>query len=745
MKRIKAWGRFLTIAAALLGMNAIVACPPHPTFEYNVLDMDNEGRVAIGDVDGDGKNDIVVHSWYTDISWYRYPDWDKSVIAANGNIRGDEIIFADLDEDGDLDLVGSYDNSGKNVYWFENPRPGGDPAAGLWEGHFVGTGYDELKGVHVDYFDEDDMLDIAVRHHAKVYVYFQDSPMEWTQKTIDTREREGMDIGDIDSDGDTDIVMNGFWLENPGDRTSDWSEYSIDEMWYSGQPYGWQKDSCKVQVRDMNKDGKMDVTFSHSEAPDEPWPVAWYETDDPKGGDSAWTRHDIGSLSNCHTLQVTDLDNDGDYDVVAGRLRDSAVLPLYFYYNEGGALTWDPVQVSEMGCYSGIVGDIDSDGDMDFISSKRWDEGPVYFWRNTMYSATNPTIDQWERYLVDGSLPSMALFVMADDLDGDGRKDLVAGGWWWKNPGSLDGDWGAGRTIGSPLSSAAAVDDFDNDGDLDIFGSQGTGADNNNDLAWARNDGTGNFTVLTNIETGGWGDFLQGVLMADLGAGEQIVMSWHNGGGGIQVVSIPENPSTTTWPTGILSPTNQGEDISADDIDRDGDQDLLLGTMWLRNDAGSWSSYTIGSVQSGAEPDRNDLADINGDGRLDAVVALEGGEEVYWFEAPPDATGSWQRYLIGSVAGEGFSMDVADFDGDGDPDVVLGEHKGTAENRVIIFENVNGGSSWNTHVIDSGPVGDIDHHDGTQAVDLDGDGDLDLISIGYTNAKVWIFENKAID
>lgn len=48
-------------------------------------------------------------------------------------------------------------------------------------------------------------------------------------------------------------------------------------------------------------------------------------------------------------------------------------------------------------------------------------------------------------------------------------------------------------------------------------------------------------------------------------------------------------------------------------------------------------------------------------------------------------------------------------------------------------------------MIDSGPAGDIDHHDGTQAVDLDGDGDLDLVSTGYTKAKVWVFENKAID
>ncbi len=39
----------------------------------------------------------------------------------------------------------------------------------------------------------------------------------------------------------------------------------------------------------------------------------------------------------------------------------------------------------------------------------------------------------------------------------------------------------------------------------------------------------------------------------------------------------------------------------------------------------------------------------------------------------------------------------------------------------------------------------IDHHDGSIALDMDGDGDMDIISIGWYNPKLWIFENLAID
>ena len=73
---------------------------------------------------------------------------------------------------------------------------------------------------------------------------------------------------------------------------------------------------------------------------------------------------------------------------------------------------------------------------------------------------------------------------------------------------------------------------------------------------------------------------------------------------------------------------------------------------------------------------------------------------------------------------------------------MIGEHRGETNNRVVVFENAKAGASWREHVIDRGPSDEIDHHDGTQAVDLDGDGDLDLISIGWDNPTLWAYERK---
>ena len=226
---------------------------------------------------------------------------------------------------------------------------------------------------------------------------------------------------------------------------------------------------------------------------------------------------------------------------------------------------------------------------------------------------------------------------------------------------------------------------------------------------------------------------------------QQLILSWHNAGGGLHAVHIPAEPKTQPWSFTTLSSSTQSEDLSVGDIDNDGDEDILQGTQYLRNNGDIFDRVSIGTVSdldADATPDRNNLVDINGDGQLDAVIALEKGSHLLWFEQKSPT--QWNRHIItADLMGQGFSMDVADIDNDGDPDIVVGEHRGNSNNRVIIFENKNNGQSWDKIVIDSGSSKEIDHHDGTQAIDIDNDGDLDIISIGWYNKKVWVFENIA--
>ncbi len=158
--------------------------------------------------------------------------------------------------------------------------------------------------------------------------------------------------------------------------------------------------------------------------------------------------------------------------------------------------------------------------------------------------------------------------------------------------------------------------------------------------------------------------------------------------------------------------------------------------------SGPWSPFTLSNAVG--DPDRNELADINGDGRLDAVVGYEAISKpglLAWYEAPAVPTGLWNEHTIATITGP-MSIDVADMDGDGDLDVAAGEHSTSnpTSAKLYVFENVDGnGQTWAQHLVYTGD----EHHDGAQIVDIDNDGDLDIISIGWTHGRVTVYENES--
>lgn len=97
------------------------------------------------------------------------------------------------------------------------------------------------------------------------------------------------------------------------------------------------------------------------------------------------------------------------------------------------------------------------------------------------------------------------------------------------------------------------------------------------------------------------------------------------------------------------------------------------------------------------------IADINGDGRADVVLApMYGGGGLVWYAAPKPGDHVWQRHMIDPTINfvhQG-SLQIDDFTGDGHPDIAFAEQDQSPTRRVGIFYNVRGdGSRWREQIL----------------------------------------------
>ena len=165
---------------------------------------------------------------------------------------------------------------------------------------------------------------------------------------------------------------------------------------------------------------------------------------------------------------------------------------------------------------------------------------------------------------------------------------------------------------------------------------------------------------------------------------------------------------------------------------------IIIITLFCNNSYAQFGEQQIISTQAAA-PRSVFSADIDGDGDLDVISASEGDGKVAWYKNLDGLGNFGQEQIIMTNIIGALNVIAADVDGDNDMDVlVASKGSSTADWAILWSENINGlGNFDNQIVID-------DLTDGANSVftsDLDGDGDLDVLSSSYSDNKIAWYKN----
>jgi len=549
--------------------------------------------------------------------------------------------------------------------------------------------------------------------------------------SIDVETPVTIKAGDLDGDGDIDLISTDreyssnflVWFENLDGQGTFGNAITVS------QQSAWGYD---VFVSDLDGDGDMDLLATASP----PDLLVWYENLDGQGTFSA--EQEINTnVEGPSSVIVEDIDNDGDLDIVATRGNTNTIV---WYENEDGLGSFGSekqISLVEFIAFSIHTADFDGDGDKDLIAAFYGEDIIAWYENEDGLGNFGPI-----QYIIDDA--QSAYSVYSGDMDGDGDIDALSSSLsdgsiaWYENLDGL-GDFGDRMLVNnsSYIPQAVTTMDVDEDGDLDILYS----SNGHNIIGWFENiDGHGTFDgrkkILTTkqyhaaflnvVDLDNDGDL--DILSASSEEDAIIVWLENLGGGNFSDIQV------------VTSDASSANSVFAQDLDNDGDLDVM--STHYFEDIVSWYENIDGQGTFGVRQILSDQvngaisvtsADYDGDGDADIVSGSRLDDRIDFFENTDGAGNFGPAQMITDFAFSVSAIISEDIDNDGDIDLIFSRGNG-----VAWLENEDGQGDFSpTKTIDAS----MNWAWSVRAVDMDNDGDLDVIAGDRLGNTVRWFEN----
>jgi hypothetical protein len=339
----------------------------------------NYAQTVLVDLDNDGRPEYVVGQQYGSLFVYKFQTPQRWARRLLGERSPSDVGACALDVDGDgwTDIV-------TGGAWYRNSRDLEKPFERLLFDPAL-TGVHDLLAADIDGDGRPEILTMSDKNDLRWYRIPPDPAQPWPFHSIGPAVHAGLSVGDLDGDGDLDVVRTDVWFENVNGDGTQWAVHPIGPN--TPPPLDFRPpfafNATINQVLDMDRDGKNDIVFTDAEIPG--GKIWWMENLDGQG--RAWQRHEIfvpggGPRRGAyHSLCVLDLDGDGDFDVLSCEMEavPGDAPPCYYIWEnlDGRGLDWQEhiILDANLGGHAALAGDVTGNGLPDLIT-KPWRPRP---------------------------------------------------------------------------------------------------------------------------------------------------------------------------------------------------------------------------------------------------------------------------------------------------------------------------------------------------------------------------------